>query len=1353
MVFNEASSTGVWTLPAGTNLLNGATADPATALTHEGSSASWATLTDGVFAAASPTATPPTAEFSKTVTPNNNTTVTFPLDIAAQPAGYDVTTFDSWCTWANSGRSNQNYTLQYSSVANPTTFITIATVANGDTTTDLSTHTRITDTTGVLATGVHSLRLITGTQENGYVGLTELKATTVPTNIRGLVESNKTNLWPLPGGVNLLNGFTAQPASVSREGSSASWATVTNGLLGTPASAAASVTPGNRTSVVFPLDLSANSQGYKLTSFDSYCAWPNTGRDNQGYTISYSTAADPSTFIYLGDVTAITGGTDADNATHVRLTSATGVLARNVAAVRLDFATQENGYVGYREFIALGSAESLTDGLTWTGNSGSGGNASWITTADNNWKKTSDGTPANFAADAELSFDATAANRNITVPSALSAFSMVVDNTPATPYTFSGQAIALSNSATATGSGDLTFNNSLAAPLGFSFAGSGNLAFNDAVETLALTLSGTGTTSFGSPNGTLAGRVTVSNGSLVVSNNSALENAKLASTGGTTRFLTAAPKVAALIGTVPGSIVLGNPTGPVNTNLSIGDITTTGATTFRGSISEAAGTQGSLTKTTLTYQGLGGTNTYTGPTNVLGGTLDFLTRNALYNGNTAAWTATNLLAGNGGTLSFLTGSADGFTLAEMETLPLGGFQPGSALGINTAVDGSFARALTQPGVGFRKGGTAVLTLTGPLTVASGGATTIAEGAVNAFNPSGASFGGNVVMGDSSGDVYLSFSASNQFGANTVVSFKNGQPFQSKINLRGTSQAVAGLDSDPASSYVPLIQNDEAGTPGYNAAALPGTATLTINAATDHSFSGIIRNQAGGAVSLIKNGPGMQEFRNLYAVQGFGYTGATTINEGTLKLNFASANSGFPSNVAVASGATFQLEGTFNFYRTISGAGKLVKTGGGLISVVNQDGRVNANTFTGGTVIEEGILKFYAQNNSAGEGTTTGEFCVAGPMDPSNIIRVKPGATLGVGGVAPLGNSLMLPQFTPTIIIEPGGKLWGSEGNDLAFVPNINLDGAIVEVMNGGTAGAFNTNMAFVGTVVVGGVSTDPTLVTTLGTGPNANVSLGSLGLPGTVFQVADVTSSSDPDMVIDSVLRNIKDVASPLTKTGPGTLQLIGGKSYTGTTTVTEGVLQLDTDFLADTADVVIAATGTLDLQHESIDTVAHLVLNGVTMDAGIYGSMANSAPGIIQTPRITGTGTLEVTQGPGVTYEMWSAIIPNAADRDREDDPDADGFTNLEEFLFGTSPVSGTGTLTPIEATPSGLIIRWNQRVSGASVYVLQESTTLLDNPWPTSAATITNDAVQDVPDYVRKQALIPLTGAKKFVRVEATE
>ena len=109
--FNEANATNVWTIPAGTNLLNGATALPATAVTHEGSSNSWATLTDGVLGAP--------GDNSKTVTPNNNDTVTFPLDIVAQPAGYDITTFDSYCTWGDSGRSNQNFSVQVSTVGDP----------------------------------------------------------------------------------------------------------------------------------------------------------------------------------------------------------------------------------------------------------------------------------------------------------------------------------------------------------------------------------------------------------------------------------------------------------------------------------------------------------------------------------------------------------------------------------------------------------------------------------------------------------------------------------------------------------------------------------------------------------------------------------------------------------------------------------------------------------------------------------------------------------------------------------------------------------------------------------------------------------------------------------------------------------------------------------------------------------------------------------------------------------------------------------------------------------------------------------------------------------------------------------
>ena len=78
---------------------------------------------------------------------------------------------------------------------------------------------------------------------------------------------------------------------------------------------------------------------------------------------------------------------------------------------------------------------------------------------------------------------------------------------------------------------------------------------------------------------------------------------------------------------------------------------------------------------------------------------------------------------------------------------------------------------------------------------------------------------------------------------------------------------------------------------------------------------------------------------------------------------------------------------------------------------------------------------------------------------------------------------------------------------------------------------------------------------------------------------------------------------------------------------------------------------------------------------------------------------------------------------------------------------------MSTIEDTGSGLIVRWNERAESNSVYVLQESTTLA-NPWSSSGATITDHGSQNLlPDYVQKQALIPISGSKKFMRVQATE
>jgi hypothetical protein len=103
--------------------------------------------------------------------------------------------------------------------------------------------------------------------------------------------------------------------------------------------------------------LTGSASGYDLTNIMVYGGWSNASRDQQAYTIYYSTVAAPTTFNLLGSVNYLPADpANAQSATRATLTAATGVLATQVAAVKLDFTTptSENGYCGYSEIALLG---------------------------------------------------------------------------------------------------------------------------------------------------------------------------------------------------------------------------------------------------------------------------------------------------------------------------------------------------------------------------------------------------------------------------------------------------------------------------------------------------------------------------------------------------------------------------------------------------------------------------------------------------------------------------------------------------------------------------------------------------------------------------------------------------------------------------------------------------------------------------------------------------------------------------------------------------------------------------------------------------------------------------------------
>jgi fibronectin-binding autotransporter adhesin len=697
----------------------------------------------------------------------------------------------------------------------------------------------------------------------------------------------------------------------------------------------------------------------------------------------------------------------------------------------------------------------------------------------------------------------------------------------------------------------------------------------------------------------------------------------------------------------------------------------------KNNITDQAGVAVTGSTGTLIFQA--GNASLTGSYNVAGGLVFNVTGTALVSGVisgagglTQAGTGTTILAGNN--------TYSGLTAINAGTLQVGNGGTTGSFGTGSITDSAnltFNVSGTTTVSGLISGtGSLIQAGSGMAILAANntysGTTTISAGTLQVGN-GGAS--GRLGTGNVIDNAALVFNASSSASVTALISGTGSltQAGTGTLVLAGNNTYSGGTTINPGTT---LQVGNGGATGNLGSGAVTDNGNLTFNTTGTTTITPVL--SGSGNLSQVGTGTTVLTGNNTYA-------GSTTISAGTLQVGNGGTTGSLGTAASVTDNAnlTFNLGGTTTISTTIVGTGNLTKAGAGtLILAAN-------NTYGGTTTISAGTLQ-------VGSGGTAGSLGAGNVVDNAAL-------AFNLSSLTTINN-----------VISGGGSLTQAGAGTLILAANDTYSGGTtintgttLQVGNGGATGnlgsgavtdngnlTFNTSGTTTITPVISGsgnlsqVGTGTTVLTGNNTyAGSTTISAGTLqigngGTTGSLGTATTVTDNANLTFNLGSTTTTTINATivgtGNLTQAGAGTTILAANNTYSGTTTISAGTLQVGSGSAAGslgTGNIVDNATLTYNLSGNTTiagtlsgsGTLGNAYLGTVQTLSGVSGFTGTYL--VLADENSASTATFNVPAGTNLSGSKVNALLSGSANANTS-------FTPFTVFNPQNTAYAGTPTL-----------------------------------------------------------------------------